>query len=212
MRTAARWTIVLGALLLVGCGGDDSAEDATTTSTPARTSTTSTATTAEPGELPGSPLRAALDSTYPTGAFDEEQFGVAPGSVTAAWYSSDDRWAVHYDGLTPDDAVGKCPGNSIQVDGGFEHVSNSPYGALACAGYENLETYEGTILPPGSLFLCNETAIVYVTEIPLSTEGTLWGSLEQVLDDGTVQGMTSMVVANAADAPEIDVSECQVVS
>jgi hypothetical protein len=54
-----------------------------------------------------------------------------------------------------------------------------------------------------------------VTEIPLSAEGTLFGSLEQVLDDGTIQGMTSMVVADASQAPEINVlddPECAVIS
>jgi hypothetical protein len=212
----ARFVVVMaaGLLALVGCGGDDSDDAATTTSAPASDSTTPTSAAAGGDEtsLPDTPLRAALDSTYPTDGFDAETFGVEPGSVTAAWYAIGDRWAVHYDGLTPDDAVGKCPGNSLQGADGFEYISNSPYGALACAGYEELETYGGTILPPGSLFLCGESTIVYVTEIPLSTTGTLFGSLEQVRDDGTIQGMTSMVVADAAQAPEIDVDACGAVS
>jgi hypothetical protein len=162
--------------------------------------------------FPETPVRAVLESTYPTAGFDVETFGVEPGSITAAWYAVDDRWAVHYDGLTSETASGKCPGNSIQTGAGFEHISNSPFGALACSGYEDLPNYEGTILPPGSLFRCDDSTIVYVTEIPLSAEGTLYGSLEQLRDDGIVQGMTSMVEADAEGVPEIDLSDCQVIS
>lgn len=200
--------------VVAACGSDDTDSGGTTTSSPDPSTTVSTSTTAPPddaGDLPDTPLRAVLESTYPA-TFDEESFGVAPGSITAAWYAVGDRWAVHYDGLTPEEASGKCPGNSIESGGGFSHISNSPYGALACAGYEDLPNYAGRLLPPGSLFRCGESTIVYVTEIPLTAEGNLYGSLEQVRDDGTVQGMTSMVAADPDQAPEIELSDCGAVS
>jgi hypothetical protein len=217
MRATCVAVVAAGLLLLTGCGDDESGGGGTTsTSAPPSGSTTSTTAADSDGqdfELPDTPLTAVLDSTYPVAGFDAETFGVQPGSVTAAWYSVGDRWAVHYAGLSREDANGKCPGNSIQVEDGFEHISNSPFGALACSGYEDLPNYAGTILPPGSLHVCGESTIVYVTEIPLSAEGTLYASLEQVLDDGTVQGMTSMVVADAEQAPEITLgAECAVVS
>jgi hypothetical protein len=189
-----------------------SAPEVTTTAAPTTTSIATTTTTAagpvdvETADFPETPLTDPLEQTYPVGAFDEATFGLAPGSITAAWYRAGDRWAVHYEGLRPETASGKCPGNSLETPGGFEHVSNSPYGALACAGFTT------NVLPPGSVVLCAATEIAYVTEIPIDAEGTLWGSLEQGLPSGIIQGMTSQVVADAAVAPEIDVSNCQVIS
>jgi hypothetical protein len=212
--------------IAVGCS-DDGGDDAATTSAGDGSSADGTTTTVDDGSgedttttaddgstgvtFPETPLQAVLETTYPTGDFDVETFGVEPGTVTAAWYTSGDRWAVHYEGITRETASGKCPGNSIQTDAGFEHISNSPFGALACNGYEESATYQGTILPPGSLFAC-EDAVVYVTEIPLSAEGALFGSLEQVRDDGVIQGMTSAVEADTEGVPEIDVSNCTVIS
>jgi hypothetical protein len=219
MRTVLSALVLMVAALALGACSSDDSDDAASTTTLATTTTaaevtTTTAPAGDAGELPDTPLRAALDSTYPATGFDAASFGVEPGEVTAAWYAVGDRWAVHYDGLTRETASGKCPGNSIQTSGGFEYISNSPFGALACEGYEELANYAGTILPPGSLFACGESTIVYVTEIPLTAEGTLYGSLEQMRDDGVVQGMTSMVVADAAQAPEInvDATTCTVVS
>jgi hypothetical protein len=189
---AGRVAIALLALAVVGCGSDD--------------------TDGDDGAWPDTPLRAVLDTTSPSGAFDAEAFGVDRGSVTAASYAAGDRWAVHYDGLTPDDALGKCPGNSIRVDGGFEHVSNSPYGALACQGYEDSAPYEGTILPPPVALPLRRLDDRLRHANPAEFPGTLYGSLEQVLDDGSIQGATSQVVADAGQAPAIDVADCTVVS
>jgi hypothetical protein len=229
VRTAARAAaLAVAAMLAVGCGSDDDGESASTTTTPVdagattttvavddATTTTSTDGGGDQGtdpELPETPLRAALETTYPTEGFDAEAFGLEPGDVTAAWYAVGDRWAVHYDGLTREAASGKCPGNSIRTATAFEHISNSPFGALACTGYEDQPDYQGTILPPGSLFVCGEDTVVYVTEIPLDATGVLFGSLEQVLDTGVIQGMTSTVEADADAAPEIEVADCTVIS
>ena len=176
----------------------------------------STAPTAAPsgpidvqsGDFPDTPVTATLEKPYRTqsATFDAAMFGVASGAITAAWYVVGDSWAVYYRGLTKEQALGKCPGNSIKTATGFEDISNSPYGALACKNHTD------TVLPPGSLHLCGDKAVVYTTQIPKSAVGTLYGSLEQGLDDGSIQGMSSQVIADASGAPAIDVSRCQVVS
>jgi hypothetical protein len=153
-------------------------------------------------------MTAALDQPYRNHGltFDATSFGIAPGTVTAAWYIVGDSWAVYYRGLTPETATGKCPGNSISTGSGFEHASNSPYGANACQGFP------GVVLPPGSLHLCAKKAIVYTSEIPISAAGALYGSIEQMIFDASIQGMTSKVTANTAYVPTIDVSHCDVIS
>jgi hypothetical protein len=153
-------------------------------------------------------MTAALDQPYRNHGltFDATSFAIAPGAVTAAWYIVGDSWAVYYRGLTPETAIGKCPGNSIGGASGFEHVSNSPYGANACLGFP------GVVLPPGSLHLCAKKAIVYTSAIPITATGALYGSIEQVLFDASIQGMTSKVTANTAYVPMIDVSHCDVIS
>jgi hypothetical protein len=154
-------------------------------------------------------MTAAVDQPYRNHGltFDSTSFGIAPGAVTAQWYIVGDSWAVYYRGLTPETAVGKCPGNSISTGTGFEHVSNSPYGANACQGFP------GVVLPPGSLRLCaNNKGIVYTSAIPISAAGTLYGSIEQLVFDASIQGMTSKVTANTAYVPTIDVSHCDVIS
>jgi hypothetical protein len=159
-------------------------------------------------EFPDTPMTAPLNQVYRNHGltFDSTSFAIAPGVVTAAWYIVGDSWAVYYRGLTPEAAIGKCPGNSIGGASGFEHVTNSPYGANACQGFT------GVVLPPGSLHLCAKKAIVYTSAIPISATGALYGSIEQLLFDASIQGMTSKVTANTAYVPVIDVSHCDVIS
>ncbi len=158
--------------------------------------------------FPDTPMTAPLDQAYRNHGltFDATSFAIAPRAVTAQWYIVGESWAVYYRGLTPDAANGKCPGASIGTAKGFEHVSNSPYGALAC------QNFTGSVLPPGSLHLCNGNAIVYTSSIPTTAAGALYGTIEQGLFDASIQGMTGKVTANTAYVPTIDVSKCQVIS
>jgi hypothetical protein len=216
----ARWIAVAaaGTLLVAACGSDSEGDATSSSSTVSSTTSTTDATTTSSaeasgpldvsdGELPDTPLTAPLDQAYGPdgGAFEEATFGIAPGSVTAAWYIAEDTWAVHYDGLTQEAASGTCPGTSIETEAGFEHVTNSPYGALGCAGFT------GTVLPPGSLRRCDETTIVYTSQIPIDAEGDLYASVERGGESG-IQGITSHVAADATGVPEIDVSGCTVIS
>ena len=50
---------------------------------------------------------------------------------------------------------------------------------------------------------CGDT-LAYITEIPTSVAGTLFGTVELFQPDGTLIGVTSTVASDAAAAPEID--------
>ena len=210
---------VAAMVLAVGCASSKATSVATTassessqTSTPESTAAPTTGPAAvvdvSTADFPDTPMTAPLNQVYRNHGltFDPTSFAIAPGAVTAAWYIVGDSWAVYYRGLTPEAAIGKCPGNSITGASGFEHVTNSPYGANACQGFP------GVVLPPGSLHLCAKKAIVYTSAIPISAVGGLYGSIEQVIFDASIQGMTSKVTANTAYVPVIDVSHCDVIS
>ena len=213
--------IAVAAMVAAGCASSKATSEtsaaSTTSSESSQTSTpASAAPTTGPGavvdvsttDFPDTPMTAALNQPYRNHGltFDSTSFAIAPGVVTAAWYIVGDSWAVYYRGLTPETALGKCPGNAIGGASGFEHVTNSPYGANACQGFP------GVVLPPGSLHLCASKAIVYTSAIPISATGALYGSVEQLLFDASIQGMTSKVTANTAYVPVIDVSHCDVIS
>ncbi len=168
-------------VLAAGCGSSKAATSVTSAplTSSSETSQTSTSESAAPtsgpaavvdvstGDFPDTPMTAALDQPYRNHGltFDATSLAIAPGAVTAAWYIVGDSWAVYYQGLTPETAIGKCPSNSISTGSGFEHVSNSPYRANACRGFP------GVVLPPGSLHLCAKKAIVYTSAIPISGAG-----------------------------------------
>ena len=223
MRAVTRLSIVAVTIALAGgtaCGSSgSSAKPATTTSTSSTTTTTTattTTTTTVPsgpvdvssGRLPNTPLTAPFNvaSAGPSAEFDESTFGIAPDSLTMAWYIVGDTWAVHFVGLDDQHAIGKCPGAFLNAQTSFDDVSHSPYGADACKGFAR------TILPPGSLHLCGDVAIVYTTTIPRAAEGDLVALLEQGLDSGVIQTMQGHALADATQAPEIDVSGCRVIS
>ena len=69
-----------------------------------------------------------------------------------------------------------------------------------------------TVLPPGSLRLYGDNAVLYTSKIPVTATGALVATLEQGMTDGSIQGMTGQLTADATKAPTIDVSLCQVVS
>jgi hypothetical protein len=201
---------IAAALALGGCGDSDPETAPTTTvATETSTSVPSVTTTTTPDALPQSLLTAAIGDPYSEGdTFDSEQFGIAEGVITAEWYAVGNYWGVLYRGLTPEDASGKCLGTSLKQGEEFAFVTNSTYGALGCSGFTT------KLLPPGSVHLCDDKFIIYTTEIATSEQGDLYASIEQSLDDGTIQGMTSSVKADPGKAVIVPVggSNCQVIS
>ncbi len=155
--------------------------------------------------LPGSTVQALLDRTYNTGQSEPpsaDQLPFPPGTVVASWYQSEGAYVVHYDGLSLAVTGPLCPGNSIQTVAGFEYVSNAPSGAGACSGATTL------VGPPTGVLLCG-SEVLYLTAIPVSAEGTLYGTVEVYNPDGSIIGLTSLATADGAATPEIDISSCE---
>ncbi len=186
--------------LIAACTDDDGdKDDGSTDATPTAESTDEATATPEEGafSLPDTTVSASLTTTY--GPPDE--LPVAEGSVEARWYQSGGKYVVHYLGLSLAESGPLCPGNSISTDSGFLHISNAPTEAGACTGANTL------VPPPTGVKLCGEQ-VLYLTDIPADLTGILYGTIEIYLADGTIVGLTSMATADAAAAPEIDLSSC----
>lgn len=165
----------------------------------------------EPKELPDTPISAVLGvepnttykvefGTFAALPFEESDLPAAPGDVTAQWYIAGDRYVVAYAGLDYSEGDFLCPGNSILTNAGFLHVSNSPTDEGACEGFPTL-----TDDPEVGPVLC-QGALLYVTAIPSTEQGMLFGTLEALSEDGALIGLTS-AVESSPDIPEINLEE-----
>ena len=206
-RSILMATLTAVALLAAACssnGNGADAEGADSTSTSAAESTTTTEVIVDAVPVEVTPLVGVLGDSADTD-YTERADGTSlflPGTVSAHWYTAGDVWAVVYYPI-PAPEVPVCPGNSIEVaPGEFSHVSSAPtLDEAACMDFPTLD-------PDASVQICG-FAFVYETVIPISEEGTLYGTLEQAVPDDPDQvavGATSTVTADAAAAPEIDPS------
>lgn len=185
------------ALVLGACsddGGSSETED-TEASSPETTETTAATTTTaaeEAFEVEDSPVAASLDQPYgPPGADPI----VEPGSAGILWYDGGETWVAVFVGLDLDALGPVCPGSSMEVSPAtFDFNSNTPTEEGACEGFT---TPEATVRRCGS-------ALVYQSLVPMDAEGTLYASLERPDGQGGIEGITSMVQADAAAAPAID--------
>lgn len=208
MRIALLLIAVLTAgLLIASCGDDD---DTTPVETPADSTDGVDDQADDAGNgagftLPDSELTAPLDQTYDTSGdpVTDDTLPVPAGSVIARWYQSDGLYVVYYDGLDIAVTGPLCPGNSIQTAAGFEFVSNAPTGEGACSTATTL------VPAPTGVRLCGDN-VLYLTAIPVETEGTLFGSVEQFRADSSIIGLTSQVAADSAAAPEVALSSCEI--
>jgi len=93
---------------------------------------------------------------------------------------------VLYRGWDASDGTEICAGNSWRPDGGiFQNITNSPHIGDAnqiCIGTA------GIAEAPSGAYACG-SLLYYVTEIPTSATGNLWGTLE--IGDGDWAGQTS---------------------
>lgn len=204
-------------VLVAACGDDDDTTptpSASPTSDAGSTSPTSDATspaqTAEPTGpaapsdllLPVTTLKATLSERYHTGQAESPSVDQpVAAKIDALWYQSLGRYVVYYAGLSLETAGPLCPGNSIKTESGFEYVSNAPTEEGACTGAPNLAK------DPAGVKVC-DGKVLYLTEIPVDAEGTLYGSIEVYREDGSIVGETSQTPADAAAAPEIELSSC----
>lgn len=201
--------LILGAFALFGVGGDDEAATTTvtdapttstsegeTTTTEAETTTTegeTTTTTTPPTDVAETPVTAVLQPYNDGGAVL-----FPPGSVEAHWYQWDGQYILLYRGYDAEERLAICPGNSIETSpANWEFVSNSPFLLPAdeiCVDVPKLADPANGVRECGSL-------MYYITEIPTTAEGNLFGTLEQ--NDGNgFQGQTSSVAADLANTPE----------
>jgi hypothetical protein len=212
-------------LLTSACGSDDNSaaseteqattvEDADATTTTAEQATSSevdeTTTTVEETTVseveeattetsfPETPVATLLNQAYlfgsEQGPASADQLPFPVNTVTAHWYQSDGFYVVVYGALAPEQTL--CPGNSIQTASGFEFVSNAPLGGADCSFAPVVAE------APNGVVSCNRV-VSYVTLIPAGTEGNLFGTIE-MMTDGLGVGLTSQVLADPANMPEID--------
>lgn len=188
-------------LMVLGCGDDSDNGGGSGGSTGGSGGTAGTGGTGGTGnagggggeEVPATTLIGLLSPYNPGGA---DLF--PPGSVEAHWYQFGGVYVVLYRGYDATSPDVLCPGNSIQLgDGSFVNISNSPLpsGATdACTGAPNVV--------PDAVRTCG-TLLYYITEIPVSTDGNLYGTLELSTDMGFIgQTTAGGTPTSSGTAPE----------
>lgn len=199
----------------IACSGSDGDDNGSTGSSGGTTPTQAPDGGAQPTETPvdsgasfsleETQVRAALDVHYktpPGGPAPEGELPFAPGSVQARWYSSGDRFVVHYEGLALDGPA-YCPGNSLAANNSFQFISNSPAVSGACEGATTLPSEDSA-----GVYLC-DGQVLYKTEIPSDSAGDLFGTIEIFNPDGTIVGLTSVSATSLGVAPAVDLSACE---
>jgi hypothetical protein len=205
------WLLVAVAGLAIACGGDEEA-DSGSGSVSGTTEATASATvdggddaspTAQASQLPTADPTADPTPADANGAPTEIVPGELPavaGSVEAIWYQYEGRYVVHYAGMDISGGEALCPGNSIATAAGFEFVSNAPVTDGSCVGAP-------TLSPTARAYDC-DGMLLYHSDIPADTAGTLFGTLEKFAADGAISGVTSQAPSDGAGITEIDLSVC----
>jgi hypothetical protein len=207
--------VALIAFLAAGCAGgaSPSAASASVTSSPAASSAPgqapSQATSEAPASpspspapvtLPSTPLAATLDQSYASPGLESDTAkmgGLTPRDLVAQWYQADGSYVVAYVGWNLTATGPLCPGNSIQIGSGFQHVTNMPTAEGACEGVATLAQ------PPIGPRICGDQ-VLYLTAIPAGTKGILWASINSQQPDGTYVGLAGTVDGTTDEAPSID--------
>jgi predicted small secreted protein len=204
--------VALAALAACNNGDGDGETPATGGETPAAGETPEPTTPAADGDefsLPESGVAAPLSSPYAyeldTNASltaEPEKYPFPAGSVSARWYQSEGLYVVYFDGFPLDG--GLCPGASIQLaSGGFQNAANSPTAPGACEGTTSLRP------PPTGPYICPGDLVLFLTEVPTSTDGVLFASTNLNHGDGTATGLLGSTPANLDETPEVDLSPCE---
>ena len=160
--------------------------------TSAAKQTTTAAPTVEP--VPATPAVGVLQPSNEGGValFPSE-------SVEANWYQWDGLYVVLYRGFDAYDGTPMCPGNSTpDAAGAYTSTSNSPHNGEADAICDIAPKIADA---PSGAYAC-DTLLYYLTEIPTSAEGTLWGTLE--LLNGAIASQTSITQIDLANTPEFE--------
>jgi hypothetical protein len=212
------WVAIGGAVILaiilaiaLSGGGEDEESAATTSTTQATTTTaadttTSTEATTTTTEETTTTTEAVTTTTIAAFLVPETPIvGVlapysgnspVPSATEAHWYQNNGLYVALYRGFDASSGTEICAGNSIQADGAWTHVTNSPHVGAADA------ICVGTTLAqaPSGVYACG-SLLYYITEIPVENEGILFGTLEIGTAAG-FEGSTSQAPADIASTPE----------
>ena len=129
------------------------------------------------------------------------------GEVEAHWYTWGSEYVVVFAGWDASQGDPQCPGNSLNADGGFQFVSNSPTTPGSCdpeGNYPNVIPIDDR----KGARVCG-TLVIYDTIIPVLDDqgdprtGTLYGTVERVVD-GQFAGATSMAAADLFAAADLN--------
>ena len=138
-------------------------------------------------------------SAYPDMVPDQGGEDLFPeGSVQAHWYQWDGVYVVLYRGYDATLPSGLCPGNSIETGGAFANISNSPWPSTATSACEGALA----IAAEGSMS-CGPL-LYYVTDIPTTTVGNLWGSIELQTGAGFIGQTTFGTPSDIDNTPEFE--------
>jgi len=205
------------AMIAAACSSDSTdttaaaGSDETTSTLPATTTTTAAATTTEAPTTTAAPTTtttaapagAAIEATPIIGQLQPYSAGggdlFAAGSVEAHWYQWDGLYVVLYRGFDAAGGQPICAGNSINNGTTWVNISNAPHeGEISdiCDGVPKIAE------PPSGVFACG-SLLYYLTEIPVDTAGTLFGTLE-IVGGGNVDGQTSQAPTDLAATPEFE--------
>lgn len=135
--------------------------------------------------------------------FEASELPAPPGEVTASWFTSGGFYVVGYFGLDLEASGALCPGNSIMTGGTWLHITNAPTEEGACEGFPTLtdDPDVGPVDCHGTLF--------YRTAIPGDLQGTLYGTIEMLDEEGNLVGITSQA-ESTTEMLEIDLAAtCQ---
>ncbi|MGI9604038.1 MAG: hypothetical protein ACR2QE_19300 [Acidimicrobiales bacterium] len=183
-----------------------SAPGETTTSAPAETTTTAApeTTTVAPGPETVAIEASSVNASVNRYAGTDDDFPFVDGDVEAHWYTWDGFYVVVYGGWDATAGDPFCPGNSLNMGGSFDFISNSPTFDGSCDPedrFPNLVDDDTT-----GARVC-DTLVLYRTIIPVEDDagdpitGQLYGTIERVSGDGFV-GATG--VAEISAVAELD--------
>lgn len=212
MKAIVTAMVLATSMLFFGCGDDSSSSAGSGGSGGSGASGGSGGSGATGGSggsagMGGAPGRAEIESTpvvgtlsaYPDMVPDQDGSDLFPeNSVQAHWYQWDGVYVVLYRGYDATNPMGLCPGNSIESGGAFDSISNSPHPSSATAACEGATS----IASVGSMS-CGPL-LYYVTEIPTTSTGNLWGSIELSTGMGFIGQTTFGTPSDIANTPEFE--------
>ena len=134
----------------------------------------------------------------------DADFPFVDGDVEANWYTWNDHYVVVYAGWDATSGEPFCPGNSVNIGGAFDFISNSPTTEGSC---DPEDVFPNLVDDADFGARVCDTLVLYRTIIPIDDDagapiaGQLYGTIERYAD-GAFVGATG--VADIAAVVELD--------